>query len=119
MFVDDVKVGQGMADNAGLWQLTPDRPLDVGRHELRLEQLDDVGGILSKVELPFMRAESLGLAPGEVIVQPGTNLWRIARSRYGKRMMYTMIFLANADQIDDPELIYPGQIFKLPFPPGN
>jgi nucleoid-associated protein YgaU len=31
--------------------------------------------------------------------------------------MFTVIYLANADQIEDPDLIYPGQIFTLPIAP--
>ncbi|MDA1131700.1 MAG: LysM peptidoglycan-binding domain-containing protein, partial [Proteobacteria bacterium] len=120
VFVDDNAVGIGAPDEAGFWQMTPDQPLDVGRHLLRLEQVDVAGIVVARVELPFMRAAPVaGLAAGEVIVQPGTNLWRIARATYGQGLLYTVIFLANADQIDDPDLIYPGQIFTLLAPPQN
>ena len=51
---------------------------------------------------------------GLVIVQPGNSLWRIARRLYGQGIRYTMIFVANQDQIRDPALIYPGQIFIVP-----
>lgn len=116
VYVDDRPVGVVAADAGGQWQLTPDNTLAVGRHELRLEQFD--GGILmSKMELPFMRAppEAIRtLAPGEIIVQPGTSLWRIARNTYGRGTLYTVIYLANAEQIQNPDLIYPGQVFALP-----
>nr|MDJ0980603.1 LysM peptidoglycan-binding domain-containing protein [Kiloniellales bacterium] len=46
--------------------------------------------------------------------QPGNSLWRIARGAYGTGNRYTMIFEANKDQIRNPDLIYPGQIFVLP-----
>ena len=117
VFVDEIAVGHGAADDAGFWQLTPDRPLDVGRHQLRLEQTNAVGAVIARVELPFMRAApEEGMAVGDVIVQPGTNLWRIARATYGEGILYTVIYLANADQINDPDLIFPGQIFTLPAP---
>ncbi|MEL7488070.1 MAG: LysM peptidoglycan-binding domain-containing protein, partial [Pseudomonadota bacterium] len=48
------------------------------------------------------------------IVQPGNSLWRIARRAYGSGFQYTVIYEANADQIRDPDLIYPGQIFEVP-----
>ena len=51
---------------------------------------------------------------GTIVVQPGNSLWRIARSSYGEGINYTIIFEANKDQISNPDLIYPGQIFKLP-----
>ena len=55
---------------------------------------------------------------GFIIVQPGNNLWNIARVIYGRGVRYTTIYEANRDQIRDPNLIYPGQVFKAPgLPP--
>ncbi|MGE0213808.1 MAG: Ig-like domain-containing protein [Parvibaculaceae bacterium] len=51
---------------------------------------------------------------GRVVIQPGNNLWRIARVIYGQGVEYTTIFEANKEQIRDPDLIYPGQIFNTP-----
>jgi nucleoid-associated protein YgaU len=44
----------------------------------------------------------------------GDNLWNIARAHYGTGWHHTKIFNANKDQIRDPDLIYPGQVFSLP-----
>jgi nucleoid-associated protein YgaU len=33
---------------------------------------------------------------------------------YGRGIKYTTIYTANSDQIRDPDLIYPGQVFDLP-----
>ena len=49
-----------------------------------------------------------------VIIKPGNSLWRIAARVYGSGFRYTEIYKANLDQIRDPDLIYPGQVFKLP-----
>uniref|UniRef100_UPI0039B8B640 LysM peptidoglycan-binding domain-containing protein n=2 Tax=Albidovulum sp. TaxID=1872424 RepID=UPI0039B8B640 len=49
-----------------------------------------------------------------VTVQPGFSLWRIARENYGEGLLYVKVFEANRDQIRDPDLIYPGQIFTVP-----
>jgi nucleoid-associated protein YgaU len=49
-----------------------------------------------------------------MVVQPGQNLWRIARHTYGRGVRYTVIYAANRDTIRDPRLIYPGQVFALP-----
>ena len=49
-------------------------------------------------------------------MQPGFSLWRIARENYGDGFLYVKVFEANKDQIRDPDLIYPGQIFTLPDP---
>ncbi|WP_043347458.1 LysM peptidoglycan-binding domain-containing protein [Methylobacterium sp. B1] len=44
----------------------------------------------------------------------GDNLWRISQRTYGRGERYTVIYDANQNQIRDPDLIYPGQIFVLP-----
>ena len=49
-----------------------------------------------------------------MFVQPGNSLWRLARRSYGEGLRYTDIYEANKDQIRNPDLIYPGQVFVLP-----
>ncbi|MCB1385003.1 MAG: LysM peptidoglycan-binding domain-containing protein [Nitratireductor sp.] len=49
-----------------------------------------------------------------VIIRRGDNLWRISRRMLGEGRKYTVIFDANADQIRNPHLIYPGQVFDVP-----
>ena len=47
-------------------------------------------------------------------VQPGDTLSHIAQRHYGKASRWHAIFAANRDQIDNPDLIHPGQVLKLP-----
>ena len=54
------------------------------------------------------------LTEGRVVVQPGNSLWRIARRTLGEGMAFSVIYDANKNQIRDPDLIYPGQVFVLP-----
>ncbi len=56
---------------------------------------------------------------GFIIVQPGNNLWNIARVIYGRGIRYTTIYEANREQIRDPDLIYPGQVFTAPGLPAR
>lgn len=49
-----------------------------------------------------------------VIIRRGDTLWQISRRVYGQGVRYTTIYLANQDQIDNPDLIEPGQIFGVP-----
>jgi nucleoid-associated protein YgaU len=51
---------------------------------------------------------------GTAVVERGDSLWRISRKIYGQGMRYTQIYEANAVQIRNPDLIYPGQIFVVP-----
>ena len=50
------------------------------------------------------------------VVVRGDSLWRISESTYGRGIRYSVIYKANREQIRDPDLIYPGQIFVLPKP---
>jgi nucleoid-associated protein YgaU len=49
-----------------------------------------------------------------VIIRRGDTLWQISRRVYGAGVRYTTIYLANEDQIADPDRILPGQIFGVP-----
>ncbi len=51
---------------------------------------------------------------GSVIIRRGDTLWRISRRVYGRGVRYSTIYLANQDQIRDPDMIWPGQIFAVP-----
>lgn len=103
-----------IADN-GLWRLTPEKIVDPGVYQMRIDMLNG-DKVVSRLELPFSRAEPLKDFHGEafVVVQPGNSLWRIARRTLGSGFSYTVIYQANKDQIRDPDLIYPGQIFEVP-----
>ena len=115
-YVDDRFVGRAQADEKGRWRLKPEKELAPGDYRLRVDQVDKGGKVTGRVELPFSRAdkELAKLAAGQVVVQPGNSLWRISRRLYGRGIMYTVIYKANKNQIRDPDLIYPGQVFAVP-----
>ncbi len=49
-----------------------------------------------------------------VIIRRGDTLWRISKRVYGRGVRYSTIYLANQDQIRDPDMIWPGQVFGVP-----
>ena len=51
-------------------------------------------------------------------VQSGDTLWKIGENAYGSGAKYMAIFEANRDQLDNPDLIHPGQVLKIP-PQGD
>ncbi len=110
-------VGETTADGIGRWSLVATSALPPGVYDLQIDQLDEEGRVTSVLALPFERVtpEELAAAgPRSVVVQPGNSLWRIARRLYGSGWQYTVIYAANRNQIRDPDLIYPGQIFDIP-----
>lgn len=104
-------------DRGGIWVVTPEGRIPEGKATLRVDLVDEGGKVLARLETPFSRAASPMMLPeGQtyVVIQPGDYLWRIARATYGQGIRYTTIFEANRDQIRNPDLIYPGQVFVLP-----
>jgi nucleoid-associated protein YgaU len=47
-------------------------------------------------------------------VTRGDSLWRLSQTSYGAGMRYAVIYNANKEQIRNPNLIYPGQVFVVP-----
>ncbi|MGF9562451.1 Ig-like domain-containing protein [Neorhizobium sp. JUb45] len=69
---------------------------------------------------PSSEARTIEQAPltksdnASVIIRRGDTLWQISRRVYGQGVRYTTIYLANEDQITNPDLIQPGQVFGVP-----
>jgi nucleoid-associated protein YgaU len=116
LYLDDRSVGEGHADGQGLFRIQADGGIEPGVYHMRADQLDASGHVTGRAEIPFQRATpaEIAVAEGRVVVQPGNSLWRIARRVYGQGLRYTVIYQANGDQIRNPDLIYPGQIFSVP-----
>lgn len=47
-------------------------------------------------------------------VTRGDSLWRLSQVSYGAGTRYAVIYKANKEQIRNPNLIYPGQVFVVP-----
>ncbi|WP_147125425.1 LysM peptidoglycan-binding domain-containing protein [Shimia ponticola] len=126
VYLDDQPVTVSRIKPDGRWRT--DLPsVDTGVYQLRVDELDTDGNVLSRIETPFKREEpelvaelqaeqlDTGIVTQDVLtVQPGATLWAIARERYGEGTLFVKVFEANRDRIRDPDLIYPGQVFDLP-----
>ena len=51
-------------------------------------------------------------------VESGDTLGKIAKEYYGNAMKYPVIFEANQPMLKDPDLIYPGQVLRIPHIEG-
>ncbi|TVQ53875.1 MAG: hypothetical protein EA355_12620 [Rhodobacteraceae bacterium] len=118
IYADARLIAETAADADGRWAAVVEAGLPPGRHTLRVDALGADGAVVARSESPFERPETdvSQLAAGEIVVQPGASLWRIAEEIYGRGARYTVIYDANRDRIVDPDLIFPGQIFSLPAP---
>ncbi|MDE2115034.1 MAG: LysM peptidoglycan-binding domain-containing protein [Hyphomicrobiales bacterium] len=112
------------------------------------EVTDASGKVLSRAEVPFQNTvlassdaspagiqaatpsastdKGAGASKSDVVVSAvatatvvrGDSLWRISRKMLGQGIRYTTIYAANAKQIRNPSLIYPGQVFVVPQSPS-
>lgn len=126
IYIDNEPLTTSPIAPGGDWRVDlPD--IDTGVYTLRVDEVDPEGEVVSRVETPFKReeaadvaavlAEETGVEGFEVAVktvQPGATLWAIAEETLGNGIFYVEVFEANTDLIRDPNLIYPGQIFRLP-----
>jgi nucleoid-associated protein YgaU len=115
VYLNNEAIGSAVAGADGKWSLSPARPTPHGPQRLRVDRLTAGGpGVAHRLEVPFERMKA---KPGDsVTVVWGDNLWNIARGSLGGGERYTAIYQANRDQIRDPNLIYPGQVFVIPKP---
>ena len=91
-------------------------PPEIGTTELALGQQ------LNLPPVPVASVDAQWYAPNYTIastyvVQPGDTLWAIAERFYGNGALWPAIYHANADQIGNPDLIYPNQYFDIPAQP--
>lgn len=117
IYIDNQPILRARAAPDGNWQAQLDG-IERGVYRLRVDELDEAAQVTSRAEIPFERVtpeiarEAAG--PQALIVQPGNTLWGMSRDRFGDGTRYMRIFDANRDQIRNPDLIYPGQVFILP-----
>lgn len=126
VYIDNEPVTASPVTEGGDWQIDlPD--IATGVYTLRIDEVDAAGDVVSRLETPFRREEAADVAAVlaeetaaegfEVAVrtvQPGATLWAIAEENLGAGIFYVEVFEANRDLIRDPDLIYPGQIFRIP-----
>ena len=82
-------------------------------------QPDEQTAMAEPETVPEVLAPKLESAEGAVIIRRGDTLWRISRRVYGRGVRYTTIYLANQNQIRDPDRIWPGQVFDVPDKTGE
>ena len=115
-YLDNALIGRTtVAANEG-WLIAPETAVEEGLYQLRIDQVNDAGEVVARLETVFARSVFIADLPLDrmVVVEPGNSLWRLARRLYGEGILYSVIYDANQDQIRDPDLIYPGQIFLAP-----
>ena len=98
------------------WKIILKDFLEYGYHSLDINLLDNNKISIKNYKFPFVRKEFRKnlMKDDYVVIEPGDMLWKIAYKIYGDGWKYIEIFDSNKEQISNPDLIFPGQIFLLP-----
>ncbi len=129
VYIDNQPISASPVEAGGDWRIDlPD--IDTGLYTLRIDEVDAAGDVVSRIETPFRREEAEDVAAvlaeetsrdgfdvAVRTVQPGSTLWAIAEENLGDGIFFVEVFEANRDLIKNPDLIYPGQIFRIPDMP--
>ena len=138
VYADTELLGESLVSEGSRFLVEEKRELAVGNYLIRADLIDKSGNVVARATVPFERepgeaiaavapednqastlaptetAAPLQRADGSVIIRRGDSLWRISRRVYGHGIRYSTIYLANQDQISNPDRIWPGQVFALP-----
>ena len=101
----DIRFDDGRADISG-------KVADQAAREkviLAVGNVEGVGQVSDDIEVAADSDESQ-----MHVVQSGDTLSAIAKEYYGDAMKYPAIFEANRPMLKDPDLIYPGQVLRIP-----
>ena len=97
---------------------TPDKKADFSDVQSNVESTEQIKPDFSDVQSSISSTEQIESATaGEAqsyTVQKGDTLSHIAKQFYGSAGQWKKIYEANKDVIKNPDLIYPGQTFKIP-----
>ncbi|MGO9423147.1 LysM peptidoglycan-binding domain-containing protein [Roseiarcus sp.] len=136
LYISGAYVGDARTKDDGRWSLTIEHGMTPGAYEVRADEIDPgsakvVARADAPVSIPTLAAPEKPRSPAAPTalassadlvldavqthhVERGHTLWGISQKFYGDGSRYGMIFSANAGQIRDPNLIYPGQTFFVP-----
>ncbi|WP_299814617.1 LysM peptidoglycan-binding domain-containing protein [uncultured Roseibium sp.] len=138
VYVGDEFQGESRIDSGGKWLVQGTKNVAEGNVEIRADLIgEDGNSVDARAAVTFEKEQdqqivltkvvATGASGGSgdqeadvrkslpvVIIRKGDNLWRISRRLYGDGFRYSTIYQANQDQIRNPDLIYPGQVFLTP-----
>lgn len=134
IYVGEEYIGQAEVADNGSFLFEGTHNLASGRHDVRADMIvSGLADVVARAQVELVhQLESLTDEVGEtfaetsdsdekvlrtgaaVIIRRGDSLWKVARRNYGLGVRYTTIFEANRDQVRNPDLIFPGQVLKVP-----
>ena len=143
LYLNETYLGTAQVGAEGKWSLKVTKGITPGTYNVRVDDVEAATGkVLSRAEVKFDFTPKVAEVPAATETQSaatpepaatvkdasavvvdaietatvvrGDSLWRISKKTYGSGFRYLAIHQANKEQIRNPDLIYPGQVFVLP-----
>ncbi|MBD74532.1 MAG: hypothetical protein CMM96_03455 [Rickettsiales bacterium] len=119
LFINNEYVGDAEFNDNGIWKYKSKDVFDYKKLNLRFEIFDNNEVLRESFFTNIFHNNGLDMKEKTLVVKPGNSLWRISRKTLGGGILYTEIFKNNINIIQNPDLIYPGQVLKIPMNSRN
>ena len=113
LFFSDNFIKDSTSDNRGVWKVEL-KNFEFTNNNLIVTTEIEGQKIKLKTKIFEKKIDPNFIFEKEVIVKNGNSLWRIARKTLGGGVYYSEIYKSNMKEIENPELIFPGQVFNIP-----
>ena len=117
-FIASIELEKATPDNKPYrWSMVAEALMKPNENYRLLAELIDKNGSVIKISDIIVSLESLAIGEDGsdmMVIHKGDALWRIAYKTYGQGVRYVDIFKRNNERINDPDLIFPNQIFAIP-----
>ena len=113
LFFSDNFIKDSTSDNRGVWKMEL-KNFDFTDNNLIITTEIEGQKIKLKTNIFEKKIDPNFIFEKEVIVKNGNSLWRIARKTLGGGVYYSEIYKNNMKEIENPDLIFPGQVFNIP-----
>ena len=113
LFFSDNFIKESESNNRGVWKMQL-KKFDFTDNNLIITTEIEGQNIKLKTRIFEKKIDPNFIFEKEVIVKNGNSLWRIARKTLGGGVYYSEIYKNNMKEIENPDLIFPGQVFNIP-----
>ena len=113
LFFSDNFIKDSTSDNRGVWKVEL-KNFEFTNNNLIVTTEIEGQKIKLKTKIFEKKIDPNFIFEKEVVVKNGNSLWRIARKTLGGGVYYSEIYKSNMKEIENPDLIFPGQVFNIP-----
>ena len=113
LFFSDNFIKDSTSDNRGVWKIEL-KNFEFTDNNLIVTTEIEGQKITLRTKIFEKKIDPNFIFEKEVIVKNGNSLWRIARKTLGGGIYYSEIYKNNMKEIENPDLIFPGQVFNIP-----